>query len=583
LITWGRRIRPDGVGGSKSSDAAGPSPFRTVLRLLVALLVGGFGGLVALVGVLAFRAAVEEVYLHSWGDLYGPYLVAAVVPLLILTVAALRFRHRRFWRWPAFLTLGLILGGGVGALLGSLAVSHASGPWAGGLIGAAGGALAVTLAAAVRLVRSLGREGPTLSGSGSLAVLFALLAATAATTACSPEMEPAPDEVRLEPPTDTAQVTSVIFLLGDPGVARADRYPILRRLRDDVEAWSGALAGRGEVRLLVLGDLVYPEGLHPPSDEQRQVDSLRLASQISVLEGPRAAAVGARGLFLPGNHDWGQEEDVAGAVRLNRLENFLDRWSGSAAGRVELAPPAGDGVEVRDVGAHLRLVLLDTAWWLLGREPGDRERFLDRIAQALRTAGPRRVVVAAHHPWETGGPHGAGVDLGSFLGIRLLLKRAGILVQDLDSRPYASLRTGLMRTFADVSPPSLFVAGHDHSLQVFDGSTSGIPRSLVLGSASKLTGVTGAPGMLFGRSEPGYGKLFVLRDGSLRVEVDAAPAGFLRCTEPFEGCMEEGAAAFRTVWRETVPGPQGRETDSRRQASAGAPGSVMGSSNPSRR
>jgi hypothetical protein len=325
-------------------------------------------------------------------------------------------------------------------------------------------------------------------------------------------------------------------------------------MREEVEAWSTALDGRGHVRMLVLGDIVYPEGVHSPSDPRRETDSLYLTSQISVLGGPKAEDAGARGLFIPGNHDWGQEEDFAGARRLVRLDGFLTSWRGPGQGRVELTPPAGDGSEVRDVGEHLRLVLLDTAWWLLGREDGEREAFLDRVREALRTAGNRRVVVAAHHPLETGGPHGAGVDLGSFLGIRLLLKRAGILVQDLDSRPYASLKSALMTIFEEEGPPALFVAGHDHSLQLFAGRPQQSPPSVVVGSSSKLTGVSAAPDMRFGRSEPGYGKILIHHDGTLRLELSAAPARYLRCPPEPEApeCMAEGVDAYRIVWRETL-------------------------------
>jgi len=199
------------------------------------------------------------------------------------------------------------------------------------------------------------------------------------------------------------------------------------------------------------------------------------------------------------------------------------------------------------------MILLDTAWWLLGREPGEAKAFADAVRRALATAGDRRTLVAAHHPLETGGPHGAGVDLGSLLGIRLVLKRAGIMVQDLDSRPYSSLKATLMGVFADEGRPDVFAGGHDHSLQIFSAAAFGASRGLVVGSASKLTGVGGARGMLFGRSEPGYAKLLVYDDGTLRVEMDAAPREFLSCSSgDGEDCIEAGVEAYRTVWRETV-------------------------------
>ena len=501
--------------------------------------------MVAMGGLLAFRAAVEEVYVHGLADVLDWPLVPALAVPIGLVVVAWRLRNRRFWRWLGLLVAGTIGGALVGAGIGAIAVSHASGPWAGALIGA--GAVAF-LVSALALAAALRSEGSVM-GWAAVSLLFLSLL----TYGCSPEMEPPPAASRVGAPTDSAEVESVVFLLGDPGVARAGTHPILRRMREDVEAWSGVLGGDGQVRVLILGDVIYPVGFHPPTDERRTLDSLRVVDQVSVVGGGEAEAAGTRILFLPGNHDWGQEEDWDGAVRVHRMADFLADWQGPGRGRAELAPPAGEGVEVVDLGDHLRMILLDTAWWLLGRERGEKEAFVDAVRRALATAHGRRTLVAAHHPLESGGAHGAGVYVGSLLGLRFVLKRAGIMVQDLDSRPYASLKAALMQVFSQEGRPDVFAGGHDHSLQIFSAAAFGATRGLVVGSASKLTSVSGAVGMLFGRSEPGYAKVLVYRDGTLRIELDAAPRDFLSCpAEGGEGCIEEGVDAYRTVWRETV-------------------------------
>jgi len=525
------------------------------LKFIGAIGVAVVTGFIATLGFLAFRAAVEEVYLHSWSDLFAlPYYVPALLPVVALLAGAVRLPDRVFWRWLALLIVVPSGAAAFGAVAGALAVDHASGPWAGALIGAGAAVILVAVATLVRAFRGSGAPARGFERSRRSAASFGLLVAVVLGGGCTPPADPAPSESRLEQAVDTSRVEAVVFLLGDPGVARDRDFPVLRRMRQEVESWSARLAGHGDVRMVVLGDLVYPEGLHPVGHPVRETDSLRLADQITVVGGPEASQAGTRGIFLPGNHDWGQEEDVAGAVRLVRLDRFLNGWAGPGQGRVDLAPDAGRGVQITDVGDRLRLILLDTGWWLLGRNEGEAQRFVEEIEAALESAGERSVVVAAHHPMETGGPHGVGVDLGSLLGIRPLLKRAGILVQDLDSRPYSALERRLNRLFTDVRLPDVYAGGHDHSLQVFDaGADAGGVRGLVVGSASKLSGVTGAPGMLFGRSAPGYGKVLILEDGRVTIELEAAPAEFLKCTpEAAPDCVEEGVAAYETVWRETL-------------------------------
>jgi hypothetical protein len=537
-----------------------PSRIRSAARVLAGAALGVVVGLVVTFGFLAYRATVEKVYIHYWGELVGWIGLPILIVPSILVALAIRASTARFWWGGAALLASVVLGAGLGAVAGSVLSDHASGPWAGGLMGSGAATTLTSLGLGVLVLRP------------KAAVI--VLASVFLVTGCRTPPDTAPSEAYLGSPVDTSEVISVIFLLGDPGLVQVDEHPVIPKMRQDVEHWSGVVlnsigsqqritSGQGEdpetptggVAMVVLGDVVYPSGMAAVGGPSREIDSARVSAQIHVLEGPAADSLGAEGIFIPGNHDWGRKEDWAGAQRLVRLQRFLEAWSGRAAGRLSVEPaPGTGGPSVVDLGPNLRLIALDTAWWLLGAEPGERTRVLDGVREALATAGNKRVVLAAHHPLDTGGPHGAGVDLGTFLGIRLLLKRAGILLQDLDSRPYSGLKSGLLDIFSEVRKPDIFAGGHDHSLQVFESGPTGRIRGLVVGSAVKLTGVTAAQGMLFGRSEPGYGKIFVLRDGSLHVEIEAAPTRFLRCgPDALPGCMEEALDSYRTVWREEFP------------------------------
>lgn len=526
-----------GIGPAEAARIAG--------RVLGGLVAGLLSGLVLTLAILAFRAAVQSVYLHDFDE-----LVSWIgLPVLVLPIAAvvLSLSEPRTFRGTALgAVVGLVAGAALGAVLGAVLTAEPWWPWSGGILGAGVGLL---IGGAGALLRASGRTPPGVAGAVVLA------AALGSFAACAPAEPPAPpEEPGAEPPPE--EVESVVFLLGDSGEARESHYPVLPGVRMEVERWAGALERDSAVVVAILGDLVYPRGLHPPDHELRERDSLRLVDQISLVSGPTARRRGARAFFLAGNHDWGLRQDWEGAVRVHRLADFLTAWRSETGVAVSLRPEAGTGgPDIVDVGTHLRLLLLDTSWWLLEETAERRREVVDGIAAGMGGAGARTVVIAAHHPFESGGPHGGLLQMGRTLGLRWLLTRAGVMLQDLGSPPYHRLRTALLQVFAETGPPAVFAGGHEHSLQVIRGREPRAPGiSLVSGSASKLTDIGAVPGMELGLSAPGYAKLFVRPDGSLHLTVEATEPRFLSCPEEAperERCMEEGVEAFRTVWSGT--------------------------------
>src|SRR5205823_13225770 len=133
--------------------------------------------------------------------------------------------------------------------------------------------------------------------------------------------------------------------------------------------------------------------------------------------------------------------------------------------RVTFLPGGGcPGPAVVDVGDRVRLVALDTQWWLqdgpkpqdpVSSCPTDSEReVIESLRAALGTAGRRAVVVVGHHPLLSGGPHGGHFGwrdhvfplrgLKSWLWLPLPLigsaypitRESGILSQDAPSPAY---------------------------------------------------------------------------------------------------------------------------------------------------
>ena len=374
-----------------------------------------------------------------------------------------------------------------------------------------------------------------------------------AATGCARQVVtlPPPQTVPLPQASD---VERVIFLIGDAGTARESYYPSLPVIRSDVEWWAENLEADSAVTALFLGDIVYPVGLHAPGTPEFPHDSAIVMDQVRLLAGPAAVRRGARGYFLAGNHDWGLEREYEGFVRLKTLEEFLAMAHAETGADVRLAPEAGTGgPEVLDLGRHVRLLMLDTAWWLLdgGRLTAEsRGDVLRGIEEAMETAGDRQVILAAHHPFRSAGPHGGEFDFWRTMGVRYLLARSGAILQDVTSVPYRALEEGLREIFARQGPPFAFVGGHEHSLQVFGSIQPTDPQySIVSGSASKLSGVGSGDGMYFGRSWPGYIRLVIEKDGGVTLFMIGAPEQYQSCPreDPARSeCMAEGIAAFHT-------------------------------------
>jgi hypothetical protein len=352
-----------------------------------------------------------------------------------------------------------------------------------------------------------------------------------------------------------AEVDAVVFLIGDAGDAIPDQSPVLARLSEQVEEWSRGLQRDSAVSVMYLGDIVYPSGLHAPGHPDRQADSLRLWSQIEVVSGPAARQFNSFAWFLPGNHDWGQAAGDEGIAQIMNLDTALvvARQSGNA---VSLVPPrASPGPVIRDLRRNLRLVALDTHWFLQERAPQAKDAFFERITEALVEAGDREVIFMAHHPFRSAGPHGALVSTTRALGVLYLFKKAGTLIQDLNSPIYKEFLLRLDRAIAQAGrPPLIFAGGHDHSLQVLNGlGGPNEPRfTLISGAGSKISSITQVPELAYAAERPGFMVLVIRNDDAVDLYVHAGDPAYLHCDQADEAaqdaCMAAGVEAFEVIY-----------------------------------
>jgi hypothetical protein len=359
-------------------------------------------------------------------------------------------------------------------------------------------------------------------------------------------------------PSPPSAVDAVVFLVGDGGESVAGRSPVIAKLSAEVEDWSAAMARDSVVSVIYLGDNVYPEGLRSRDDPNYPADSTRLWTQIEVVGGPAAREHRSLAWFLPGNHDWGQTRGDEGLARVVNqdlaLEDALEQGY-----HVDFIPPAGDpGPYVRDLRRNVRLVAIDTHWFLQERAEAAKDEFFERVTEALVTAGDREVILMGHHPYRSAGPHGALVATTRALGLLYLLKKSGTLIQDLNSPIYEDFLARLDRAIAvSGRPPLIYAGGHDHSLQVHLAERPMDPRfSLVSGALSKITEVTQVPGLGYAESRPGYMILVFRTDDAVELYVTAGDPDRLVCDQADATeqatCMTEGVAAFEVVYSATL-------------------------------
>ncbi len=484
-----------------------------------------------------------------------------LLPIILGAGAAFRLALRRphavAWATVAGF-VAMVLGIVLGALLGPLAWGDGAGHWAGGVIAGALGLVGGSVGSL--RIKHVPRNHLVAGGAATIVFLgivaFAVFGATNLIDIDPLSFPESPGVPVPEPGT----VDAVVFLLGDAGLAVKGRSPLLQALQADVERWSNALRRDSGVSIAFLGDNVYPAGIRKRDHPAFPADSVKLWSQIDLVAGPAASKHATVGLFVTGNHDWANSASDVGFDRVLLLSEQLQE--ARAAGRhVSLLPTAGDpGPVYRDLRRNVRIAFFDTHWFLRERVTSHRAAFFDRLKQTLDGARDREVILVAHHPYYSAGPHGAIVPGYHMLGIAYVLKKAGALIQDLNSPPYEDLLAGLRRTFdASRKRPLIYAGGHDHSLQVLTGKGDFDPRFvLVSGAGSKVSSIQMDTSLAWGGAQPGYMMLVFRKDDGVDLFVVGGDRQYLQCAgtdQKVARCMTAGVNAFEIVYSASLLGP----------------------------
>lgn len=340
--------------------------------------------------------------------------------------------------------------------------------------------------------------------------IWILIFAGAGCTSTGQFVVPTPLDEGVGLPPDSTLVYS-IFLIGDAGYSPPDGLePPLQLLTSYLESADSNAA------VIFLGDNIYPSGMPPASDPEREQAEYRMMAQIEAVRDFPGTVV-----FIPGNHDWGRE-GLGGSINtLRRQEQFVE--SALDRGNTFLPDNGFPGPVEVELNDDLMLVVLDTQWWLepvktygdTGQYELEQEgEFLLELHNVLRRNAENEIIVVGHHPLFSNSSH-AGRKAGGFLSsLEMIVRRYLGTPQDLSNLKYRRLRKGMIDIFSR-HEGLIYAAGHDHNLQYFAHKDQ---HYIVSGSGSKLSYAHEGLGAGFTAMKRGFAILRYYTDGSVWVE-----------------------------------------------------------------
>lgn len=264
-----------------------------------------------------------------------------------------------------------------------------------------------------------------------------------------------------------------VFLIGDVG---RDTIPSEAMFLLAFEA-----IGNENSSVVLLGDNVYPQGNMPKANEKR-ADRI-LLSQLELFSTYTGSF-----FIIPGNHDWraGKVKGLQAIKFQEQLSNDFSKFNSihQNAGAIYLPNAGRPGPHGVDLGSSVKLIMLDSQWWLQHDlfHPVDTEKdrtikqekdaFLQALDSLLLAAESQNklAIVVGHHPLYTNGSHShrrqplrflfnyTPLHLFSWLGLNRLLR------QDIVQPRYKKFRKS-MREVLTKHPNTIYASGHDHNMQ----------------------------------------------------------------------------------------------------------------------
>ena len=275
-----------------------------------------------------------------------------------------------------------------------------------------------------------------------------------------------------------------VYLIGDAGKPAKGSEPVFAAVQNDIQSRSVPAT------IVFLGDNLYSHGLPPETDPERKEMERRILDQVRLVQ-----RTGAAGVFVPGNHDWDAGGE-GGWAAIQRQEQLVE--NDGTPGILWLPNNGCPGPETFPVGDYVKLVVIDTHWWLHGHSkpgptectPGTEQEVLAALSESLSDQSHLSLVLG-HHPYKSGGPHGGYfpvkkhifplTELASWAWLPLpiigsaypVARMSGISSQDQSGPRHKHMNESLASVLSKKRHLA-YAAGHEHALEVLEDESVGL-------------------------------------------------------------------------------------------------------------
>jgi len=315
-----------------------------------------------------------------------------------------------------------------------------------------------------------------------------------------------------------------LYLIGDSGNAPLNQST---EVLDHLQSNLTDTENNGGV--VWLGDNIYPVGLPPVEDPDRELAEHRIRAQLMTMdhfEGHK--------FFIPGNHDWYKYEKEGLSRQEKLVEDYLSIIPSTSGQKNFFIPDDGCGdPQIIPLTDSLSLLAMDTHWLLSLKafsqdnshcDVQDMASYYKKLTELIADSKDKTLIVVTHHPPYTYGHHGGKFKLKDdifpmtqivdwlYLPQPIggyLFNRTRNIVSDQDNKNfYYKNLINLLDEQLQKRGTAIVASGHEHNLQYIDLNNQ---HYIVSGAGSKRNPAGIGKGTKFVIGEMGYVRL-IFRD-----------------------------------------------------------------------